>query len=309
MARKLVLYSALCVLVTLFLFNPETMLAVFQDDLSRFLPLPGEVQGWEGEGAPQVYRGEGLYEYINGGAEIYHEYGFRQVVVQDFMSKEGKSVSIEIFEMEDSRSAFGIFTFKTNPEDREISLGSDALLSDYYLNFWKARYLVTLTGFDEDEETIKGLRNIARSIDSKIKTDGNRPPLVSDLPEEGLEKASLKYFEGNLGLYNSYPFFTEDVFRLKEAIKGDYEGGYSLYIIKSRASEKGQQHFDGLKRSFKTNSRYSQYRLLEKSIFRVEDRNGRQVYVTQSEDKILVVIGAVSLETVKNIFARIHKMK
>ena len=123
----------------------------------------------------------------------------------------------------------------------------------------------------------------------------------------GLEKASLKYFEGNLGLYNSYPFFTEDVFRLKEAIKGDYEGGYSLYIIKSRASEKGQQHFDGLKRIFKMNSRYSQYRLLEKSIFRVEDRKGRQVYVTQSEDKILIVIGAVSLETVKNIFAGIQK--
>ena len=303
------MYSALCVLKTLFLFNPETIQAVFQDDLSLFLPLPGEVQSWSRDGTPQVYRGEGLYEYINGGAEIYHEYGFRQVVVQDFKSREGKSVSVEIFEMEDSGSAFGIFTFKTNPEDREIPLGSDALLSDYYLNFWKARYLVTLTGFDEDEETIKGLRNIARSIDSKIETEGDRPSLVSALPEEGLEKASLKYFEGNLGLYNSYPFFTEDVFRLKEGIKGDYEGGYSLYIIKSRAAEKGQQRFDALKRSFKTSTRYSQFRLLEESIFRVEDRKGMPLFVALSEDNILIVIGAVSLDAVKNIFARIHKMK
>ncbi|MDH5704777.1 MAG: hypothetical protein OEZ45_02060 [Candidatus Aminicenantes bacterium] len=280
-----------------------------QGDLSRFLPGSGEVQGWERDGAPQAYRGEGLYEYINGGAEIYHEYGFRQVVVQDFKRKDGKSISVEIFEMEDPESAYGIFTFKTNPEDREISLGSDALLSDYYLNFWKARYLVTLTGFDEDEETIRGLQNIAHSIDTKIKADGNRPSLVSALPEEGLERASLKYFEGNLGLHNSYPFFTEDVFRLKEGIKGDYKGGYSLYIIESRTAEKGPVDFDDLKKSFKASSRYSHFRSLEELIFRVEDRKGKQVYVTQSKDKTLIVIGTVSQERIKNIFAGIQEIK
>jgi len=309
MAKKRILYSALSAFIALFIFNPETIQAAFQDNLSRFLPGSGEVLGWSRDGAPRAYRGEGLYEYINGGAEIYHEYGFRQVVVQDFKREGGRSISVEIFEMEDPKSAYGIFTFKTNPEDKEISLGSDGLLSDYYLNFWKARYLVTLTGFDEDEETIKGLQNIAHSIDRKIEADGNRPSLVSALPEEGLERASLKYFEGNLGLHNSYPFFTEDVFRLKEGIKGDYRGGYSLYIIKSRAGEKGQVRFDELKRSFEESSRYSHFQSLEELIFRVEDRKGKQISVTVSKDKILIIIGALSPERIKEIFAVIHEMK
>jgi hypothetical protein len=309
MAKYRIPYSVLSLLVALFLFESETIQASFQDDLAQYLPRSGEVQGWERDGAPQAYRGEGLYEYINGGAEIYHEYGFRQVVIQDFKSNDGKSISVEIFEMEDPGSAYGIFTFKTNPEDREISLGSGALLSDYYLNFWKARYLVTLTGFDENEETIRGLQNIAHSVDRKIKADGNRPSLVSALPEEGLERASLKYFEGSLGLYNCYPFFTEDVFRLKEGIKGDYKGGYSLYIIKSRTAEKGPVHFDELKRSFEGSSRYGDFRSLSDLIFRVEDRNGKQICITQSKDRILIIIGAVSQERIKNIFAGIHEMK
>ncbi len=309
MAKDRILYSALSAFIALFIFSPETIQAAFQDDLSRFLPGSGEVLGWSRDGAPRAYRGEGLYEYINGGAEIYHEYGFRQVVVQDFKREDGRSISVEIFEMEDSSSAYGIFTFKTNPEDKEISLGSDGLLSDYYLNFWKARYLVTLTGFDENEETIRGLQNIAHSIDRKIEADGNRPSLVSALPEEGLERASLKYFEGNLGLHNSYPFFTEDVFRLKEGIKGDYRGGYSLYVIKSRAGEKGQVRFDELKRNFEESSRYSHFRSLGELIFRVEDRKGTQLSVSQSKDKILIVVGALSPERIKKIFAGIHEMK
>ena len=72
-----------------------------------------------------------MYEYINGGAEIYHEYGFRQVLMQDFKSRSGKAVSLEIFEMEDAESAYGIYTFKTSLEDERLILGSDAQLSDY----------------------------------------------------------------------------------------------------------------------------------------------------------------------------------
>ncbi|MGD2246678.1 MAG: hypothetical protein PVI11_09040, partial [Candidatus Aminicenantes bacterium] len=161
------------------------------------------MEGWERDGSPQEYRGEGLYEYINGGAEIYHEYGFMQVFVQDFRSQNGKAVSLEIFEMEDAESAYGIYTFKTNPEDKRLFLGSDAQLSDYYLNFWKGNLLITITGFDEDQETLKALQELAKAVETKIKVQGKRPHLASELPERGLKTTSIKFFQGNLGLYNS----------------------------------------------------------------------------------------------------------
>jgi hypothetical protein len=112
-----------------------------QDDLRALLPAGGDARGWVKDGDPQEFVGEDLYTYINGGAEIYQEYGFRRVVVQDYENAAGKSVSLEIFEMETPAAAFGIFTFKRSGQGKSIAVGAE--LEDYYLNFWKGRFLVT----------------------------------------------------------------------------------------------------------------------------------------------------------------------
>ena len=43
---------------------------------------PKDIGMWSAEGEPEVYAGDDLFVYINGGAEIYHEYGFVQVAVR-----------------------------------------------------------------------------------------------------------------------------------------------------------------------------------------------------------------------------------
>ena len=278
-----------------------------QHNLSEYLPKSGEMKGWERDGSSQEYQGDDLYEYINGGAEIYHEYGFRQVLVQDFKSKSGKAVSLEIFEMEDAESAYGIYTFKTSAEDRRLVLGSGAQLSDYYLNFWKGNMLVTITGFDEDQETIKALQELAKAVDAKIKPQGGRPHLASVLPERGLKTTSIKYFQGNLGLYNSYPFFSQDVFHLKEGIKGDYEDGYSVYIIESKEGEGGESTYDEVRKSFEESPRYRKFDLLEMNLFRVQDRKGKQIFVSSFKNCALIVMGAVHPTQAKEVFSDIQE--
>jgi hypothetical protein len=261
---------------------------------------------WQRDDQPQDYRGEDLYEYINGGAEIYHEYGFNRVIVQDFRNKSGKSISLEIFEMEDSESAYGIYTFKTHSEDKKLSLGSDAQLSDYYLNFWKANVLVTITGFDEDGETIEGLQELARAVEAKMNLKGEKPHLVSVLPEKKLITTSIKYFEGNLGLYNSYSFFARDIFSLKKGIKGDYEGGYSVYFIQSKDGEVGQKRFDEIKKDFEGSPRYKNFNSFEKDFFMVEDRKSKRIFISFFKDSILVVMGAILPHQAKEIFSGIQ---
>jgi hypothetical protein len=287
------------------LFVPSGTHSSVPLDLYKFLPLSGEVGEWKRDDQPQEYRGEDLYEYINGGAEIYHEYGFNQVIVQDFRNKSGKSISVEIFEMEDSESAYGIYTFKSHSEDKKLSLGSDAQLSDYYLNFWKANVLVTITGFDEDEETIEGLKEVARAVDAKINRTGEKPHLVSVLPEKKLITTSIKYFEGNLGLYNSYSFFARDIFSLKKGIKGDYEGGYSVYFIQSKDGEVGQKRFDEIKKDFEGSPKYKNLKSLEKELFMVEDRKNKRIFISFFEDCILIVMGAIPPYRAKEIFSSI----
>jgi len=276
-------------------------------DLQKYIPLTGEVGEWQRDDSPQGYRGDALYEYINGGAEIYHDYGFKQVIVQDFKNKRGKAISLEIFEMEDVESAFGMYTFKISAEDRKLALGSDARLSDYYLNFWKGNLLVTITGFNENEETISGLQELARAVDAKIKRTGERPRLVSVLPEEGLLPTSIKYFQGNLGLYNSYPFFTKDVFHLKEGIKGDYKGGYTVFIIHSHGTEDAQKKFDDVMRHFEQSPKYMDGKLLEEMLFQVEDSKGKRMFISVYKSRIFVAMGAVHRSQAKEIFSSIEE--
>jgi hypothetical protein len=117
-------------LVALALLGMPTVVRPSQAPLRTVLPADGSVPGWTRDGEPQEFVGEDLYTYIDGGAEIYQEYGFRRVVVQDYESRAGKSVSLEIFEMADPAAAYGIFTFKRSGRGKVVPLGSRAELED-----------------------------------------------------------------------------------------------------------------------------------------------------------------------------------
>jgi hypothetical protein len=112
---------------------------------------------------------------MDGGAEIYISHGFRQLISQEYVNQNNKTINLEIFEMENASGAHGMYSFKIGKNGKKIALGGDALLEDYYLNFWKGKYLVTLTGFDSDRETIEGLIRIAEAVDGRIDSNLMKP--------------------------------------------------------------------------------------------------------------------------------------
>ena len=159
------------------------------------------------------------------------------MVVQDYEDPRGKSVSLEIFEMETPAAAFGMFTFKRSGGGKTLALGAGAELEAYYMNFWKGRFLVTLTGFDEAAETIEGLQAIGRIVASKLPEAGETPALVSALPAEGLRPRSVKYLKGLLGLNNIYAFYTARGLAFTDAVRGLYDGGETLIVLDYGSAE------------------------------------------------------------------------
>ena len=300
-------------LVVLFLaclclsLNSSGDLSSQHQSLHKYIPEVNELGEWKKDGPPQEYRGEDLFLYINGGAEIYNEYGFRQVVVQDYLNKGGKSISLEIFEMLNPESAYGMYTFKTGAQGDVFEIGDEVLLEGYYMNFWKGNFLVTLTGFDEDEETVKGLLRIARAVDAKLETRGKKPHLISMLPERGLLALSIKYFKGNLGLYNMYPFFTKNVFAFGKGIKADYSAGYSVFIIGYRSIDDSRKRFKEARKSFAESPRYNNFNLVDERLFSIKDRRGSLIFVSLFEECILIINGAGSLNQTDEIFAGIRE--
>ncbi|MBN1222134.1 MAG: hypothetical protein JXB23_02715 [Candidatus Aminicenantes bacterium] len=263
------------------------------EGLSFLLPQSGEVPGWERYDDFQEYEGDDLFFYINGGAEIYHEYGFERVIVQDYKNKNEKSASLEIYAMVGPQSSYGIYSFKTTGEGQPLELGAEGKLQDYYLNFWKGKYLVTITGFDEEQETLEGLKAIACAVDARIKLSesAERPVLTELLPQEGLDAQEVKYFMGNLGLFNSYPFTTKSLFQVKEAVKGSYEGGYDIYLIKYDNEKEPLNILQKAARGLPLEPRYRSVKA-EGISLELLDENETYILIKQHKNFIIIILGA-----------------
>lgn len=259
-------------------------------DLQSLLPKSGDVPGWSTSGEPLEFAGDDLWSLINGGAEIYHEYGFEKVLAQEYSDESGHSVSVELYQMTGPASAYGIYTFKSGDEGEILNLTNGGLLEDYYLNFWKDRFLVTITGFDSDRETIEGLKAIAAFIDGKIAEPGNKPSLPNVLPAEGMKELSLKYFLGNLGLFNSYSFARSDIFGFREAVKADYEQGYSVYILKMESADECSERFAALHDEFENSAKFSGLSA-DNDRIRMTDRDGRKIVLKKFNEAVLISIG------------------
>jgi hypothetical protein len=278
-----------------------------EEGLSSLLPQASEIGNWERNLNFKEYKGEDLFFYINGGAEIYHEYGFERVIVQDYQSPKGKSASLEIYKMSSPDSAYGMYTFKSSGLGKKLEIGHGCKLQDYYLNYWKGQYLVTITGFDAEEETIEGIKSIAKAVDIKITphVDAKKPGLYTRLPQQDLNTQSVKYFKGNIGLMNSYPFANTNIFKIREGIRGTYTTGYEIYILEYEDAEASQSTFDSAKKNFKDEAKYSSVWTGEDRI-ELKDDSGRQIVIQPYRVFILIVLGASSSEHASQIFENLR---
>ena len=127
-----------------------------------------DISGWRQEYEPEIYVGDSLFELINGGAEVYHRFGFVQALAAQYADDGGRSISLEVFEMKDVEGAMSIYSDKTGGSGEPLQIGDEAAVEDYYLNFRTGRFLVTITGFDSEPETTEGILLLARAVAAQL---------------------------------------------------------------------------------------------------------------------------------------------
>ena len=278
-----------CVLMFLFSANQCARKTTNEGHISYYLPLSNELKVWRPVGQPQKFEGEDLFLYIDGGAEIYYEYGFTQVITQEYRNEKDKIVNLELYEMEDPAGAYGMYTFKTGDIGQKIEIGNDAFLEEYYLNFWKGNFLVTLTGFDSEKETADGLLAIAKATDTRINARGKKPLLPDLLPNNDLRTTSIKYVKGNLGLFNHYQFDSENIFGLREGVIGKY-GSFEAFIFRYDDEQKSMKWYENARNHLKNNPRFHSFSDLD-SVFSMKDGEQKPVHVELCRNYIIIILG------------------
>jgi hypothetical protein len=139
-----------------------------RNEASTIFPLDNLPAGWTAVDTVQTFVGEDLFILINGGAEIYHKYGFDRVYTQEFDFDSSRAVTVEVFKMNNIEAAIAIYNYKVGGKEQNIEIGDMSRLDQYYLNFRKGQYLITLIGFSDEPEIIEGLVELAKLIESRI---------------------------------------------------------------------------------------------------------------------------------------------
>jgi len=258
-------------------------------DLPSFLPSAADLKAWKPKPPPQRFKGDDLFLYIDGGAEIFREYGFAEVLVQDYEDSRGRTITLEIFAMTGTESAYGMFTFKTTAKGRPYAIGQEARLEDYYLNFWKGPCLVTLTGFDASRECVDGLLEIARAVNGKMQLKGSRPSLVDLLPKEWAAASRIVYIRGPLALSNIHAFFPQDVFLFKEGLAAEQDK-FKIFILRYGAPAEARRRFQAVFEAFAKSPAYKDLKRPMENYFEATDGRGLRLYVQTFDDHISLIL-------------------
>ncbi|MCL1932296.1 MAG: hypothetical protein FWF53_00570 [Candidatus Azobacteroides sp.] len=149
------------------------------------------------------YTGKELYDYIDGGAELYLSYGLVSMTGCKYNGDSLPQVTVEIYEMTDSKNAFGVYTQSRDKEESDYGQGSQSF-PDFIL-FWKSRYFVIVNTQEVVPESQKAIQYLAKLIDESIPEAGDIPAIVNLLPKEGLVPAGFLYFHHYIWL-NAYFF-------------------------------------------------------------------------------------------------------
>lgn len=248
--------------ILLFSFLTARGALLEEESVSSLHFLLPDVVTWKITEAPQDYFPETLFEYINGAAEIYLSYDFKELTVGQYEKGDSNaSLILEIYDMGNEKNSFGIYSAERFPDSQFISIGNQGYLEEETLNFIVGKYYVKLLCFDSGEESANFLKLFAQNVVKRAKDKGSLPPILAFFPKQGLvrnsEKFILRNFMGYSFLHNGYlaNYKLEDLefdcFLMEGENEEDVQNMLEQYL-----KRKGEQNVQKITAGYRIKDRY-----------------------------------------------------
>jgi hypothetical protein len=176
--------------------------------------LPQEVQGWKAAGPDRVFDSQTIFDYLDGGGEVYRSYNFRLLLSRRYEKPGQPAIIADAFDMGTAGDAYGVFTHDLEGEPADI--GQGAVYKAGLLSFWKGRFFISLYAEAETEETRRAVLDFGRQAAAAIAEQGEKPSIVALVPASFAAQGRLHYFHTHPIL--NYHFFVaaENILRLGE---------------------------------------------------------------------------------------------
>ncbi len=215
--------------------------------------LPSELGPWT-LASDTIYTPENLYDYIDGGAELYLSYGFRKVLSKRYTADNQPDILVDIFDMNSAKDAFGVFMYSA--EETSDLVGQGTQSNKGSMLFWMDRYFVSILAYPETPESKEVVMQIARTIEKKIGRQGELPGVLNYLPAGGLDRESIRYFHHYAWLNSLYYIATENILLIgddTEAVLARYpreEDNPVLLVVEYPSGEKAAEAYESFRENY-----------------------------------------------------------
>ena len=218
------------IFLSLLLFTMEAY--PMNKDTTLMNKLPGSSISLPVE-SEEVYEApEELYAYINGGAELYLNYGFRKLARRIYRLGEDNEIKAEIFDMSAPKNAYGVFSYSKDTANTEIGQGAQYMGGS--LIFWQDRYFISIFTRKETNESKEEVIHMARKISDAIGTTTELPAVFNIIPERSLVKGSTFFFYHH-AWQNKFRYISnENIFNIDDhtnALLNQYGGHQNRYYL------------------------------------------------------------------------------
>ncbi len=210
--------------------------------------LPAEVNGWKKADPPATYDKTNLFDYIDGGAELYISYNFQNLLAVRYEGEDDEEIVVDIFDMGNSFNAFGVFSHGREREDGLVGQGSE--YGGGLLTFWKDKYYISIMAYPETEKKKELVLELGRRLDKAISAEGALPQVLELLPAENLVPDSIRYFHHYVWLNSHFFIASENILQIDDetqAVLAKYRTGdktlhllLALYPDPERAKKAGE---------------------------------------------------------------------
>ena len=195
-------------------------------DDAALVPPNGVAGAFVRSGPTALFVADDLYGHIDGGAELFLEFGFERATVQSFRAQ-GVEIVFEVYRMKDAAAALGVYLMKCGRETPDPSLAARHTIGEQQIQLLKGTRYVLATADAPGPGVREALLAFGRHAAERI-ADAPAPEELDALPKAGLVARSVRIARGSFGLQPLSTMGDGDFLQLAwgkaTLVAGDYAG-------------------------------------------------------------------------------------
>lgn len=244
---------------------------------SKAVQFP-ELEGWKLEQEKRVYNHTDLWQLINGAADVFLSYDFRELHIAEY-KKDGQIIRAEVYIHSNPRNAFGIYAAERMPDYPVAEIGATGYTSEGIVSFLTGNCYVKVMTSGPESPPADVMLALARKVNSVLGQCSGLPPELELFPETNKVRWAEGYVAKN---FLGYSF-------LHSAFTAQYTEGstFQVFVIHEEPqviSDMLGQYFDAMKEDKVRNAN---------GLIVVSDLFNGTLYLKQTE---AYLIGVVYLE-------------